>query len=398
MFDEVDEVIHELSVDVNGRSHMFDVESFDKNVDMCVNKISRILKDKLNQHSIYECNWRIADVYYLKLTHLQLLEENVSNDEISDKHCFTYMYYFKLFAKHSALILKLCVDGNVLLNQQEKQTLISTHKERVLNCFKFLFSKERYEYISSISIYYYQTLPVYYYFEAMNIILLSETAEKLKHSMRQTNKHQIEQLLQEAIAIYDDVFADNKYKQQLDLFTKEWLINEYDKVKPMLNSIRQQHIDNNIDDNQSNLPLENENPFLTISQNDDDEVNNIFNHNLIFLGITNRESTQRSAFGEFENFDEFINTHDELEFIQFILQKYPYSKNISVDNIEKYYISNKDEVFTEIINGYTRYLSSLVVNTGEDQKQYELIQHILQKLKQLQQKYIETQEDINLIK
>ena len=396
MYDEVDTVIHELSVGVNGRSHSFDVESFDKNVDMCVNKISRILKGNLNQHSIYECNWRIADVYYLKLTHLQLLDEIASNNEISDKHCFTYMYYFKLFAKHSALILKLCVDGNVLLNQQEKQTLISTHKERVLNCFKFLFSKERYEYISSISIYYYQTLSVYYYFEAMNIILLSETAEKLKHSMRQTNKHKIEQLLQEAIAIYDDVFADNKYKQQLDLFTKEWLINEYDKVKAMLNSIRQ-HIDD-VDDNQSNLPPEIENPFITISQNDENEVDNIFNHSLILLGITNRESTQRSPFREFENLDEFINTHNELEFIQFILQKYPYSKNISVDNIEKYYISKKDEVFTEIINGYTRYLSTLVVNTGEDQKQNELIQYILQKLNQLQQKYIETQEDINLIK
>jgi hypothetical protein len=397
MFDEVDAVIHELSVGVNGRSHAFDVESFDKNVDMCVNKISRILKGNLNQRSIYECNWRIADVYHLKLTHLQLLDEIDSNNEISDKHCFTYMYYFKLFAKHSALILKLCVDGNVLPNQQEKNTLMSTHKERVLNCFKFLFSKERYEYISSISIYYYQTLPVYYYFEAMNIILLSETAEKLKHSMKQSNKHQIEQLLQEAIAIYEDVFADNKYKQQLDLFTKEWLINEYEKVKAMLNSIQQQLIDND-DDNQSNLPPENENPFLTISQNNEDEIDNIFNHSLILLGITNRENTQRSPFREFEYLDEFINTHNELEFIQFILQKYPYSKNISVDNIEKYYISKKDEVFTEIINGYTRYLSSLVVNTGEDQKQYELIQHILQKLKQLQQKYIETQEDINLIK
>ena len=118
MYDEVDAVIHELSVGVNGRSHSFDVESFDKNVDMCVNKISHILKGNLNQHGIYECNWRIADVYYLKLTHLQLLDEIASNNEISDKHCFTYMYYFKLFAKHSALILKLCVDGNVLLNQQ----------------------------------------------------------------------------------------------------------------------------------------------------------------------------------------------------------------------------------------------------------------------------------------
>ena len=307
MYDEVDAVIHELSVGINGRSHSFDVESFDKNVDMCVNKISSILKGNLNQHSIYECNWRIADVYYLKLTHLQLLDEIASNNETSDKHCFTYMYYFKLFAKHSALILKLCVDGNVSLNQQEKQTLISTHKERVLNCFKFLFSKERYEYISSISIYYYQTLPVYYYFEAMNIILLSETAEKLKHSMRQTNKHKIEQLLQEAIAIYDDVFADNKYKQQLDLFTKEWLINEYDKIKAMLNSIQQQHIDN-VDDNQSNLPPEIENPFITINQNNEDEVDSIFNHSLILLSITNRESTQRSPFREFENLDEFINT------------------------------------------------------------------------------------------
>ena len=288
MYEEIDGIIHKLSsVRVNENS--FDDVAFDKSVNMCVSKISNMLNGNFNQHSIYECNQRIANVYYLKLTYLQSLD--VSNNQISDEHCFTYMYYFKLFAKHSALTLKLCIDGNVFLNQLEKEKLIFTHKRHVLNCFEFLFSKERYEYVSSIPIYYYQTPSIYYYFEAMHLNLLSETVDKLKHSNSQSNIHKIEQLLQEAIAVYDDVFADNKYEQQLDCFTKESLRNEYEKVKIMLNS--NQHNNDDIDNNrQLNFSPKIDNPFVALSQNAQEEVSDIFNHSLILLGMTNRKNAQ----------------------------------------------------------------------------------------------------------